>query len=102
MGAELVLAKSGRVLEGELFVRLISLRVYLWFNEFSREVGDRCLVAKSMNSFMGSIKAYSREVVFIIIIIIIIIINIIIIFNDSHFKGPKCNFFNYLFPKSKQ
>ena len=48
---------------------------------------------------MGSMKAYSREVV--IIIIIIIIINIIIIFNDSHFKGPKCNFFNYLFPKSK-
>ena len=50
---------------------------------------------------MGSMKAYSREVVF-IIIIIIIIINIIIIFNDSHFKGLKCNFFNYLFPKSKQ
>ena len=57
MEAELVLAESGRVLEGELFVRLISLRVYLWFNEFSREVGDRCLVAKSMNSFMGSMKA---------------------------------------------
>ena len=57
MGAELVLAESGRVLKGELFVRLISLRVYLWFNEFSREVGDRCLVSKSMNSFMGSMKA---------------------------------------------
>ena len=95
MGVVLVLAESGRVLEGELFVRLISLRVYLWFNEFSREAGDRCLVAKSMNSFMGSMKAYTREAVFIIIIIIII-------FNDSHIKGPKGNFFNYLFPKSKQ
>ena len=95
MGVVLVLAENGRVLEGELFVRLISLRVYLWFNEFSREVGDRCLVAKSMNSFMGSMKAYTREAVFIIIIIIII-------FNDSHIKGPKGNFFNYLFPKSKQ